>query len=130
MPLTQTPAPGQNLLRHSGDSITFTLTVDHAVGGRAVLRTSLGGAKRRRREIIESMDSDRPALPLDWNDLPMERRPSTDGKLHFAVRMPLIDIGFFRAKCCFFPQGSNVALWPEGPDVCVKVEPAWTCRWR
>ena len=129
MTLTQTPAPGQNLLRHSGDSITFTLTVDHAVGGRAVLRTSLGGAKRRRRELIESMDSDRPALPLDWNDLPMERRPSTDGKLHFAVRMPLIDIGFFRAKCCFFPQGSNVALWPEGPDVCVKVEPAWTCRW-
>lgn len=129
MKLSQFPHPGQALLHHSGDTIAFTLEIDGASGGRAILRTSLGGAKLMRREIIESMDSDRPPLAVDWSDFPMEPIASDNGKMTFSIRVPLIDIGSFRAKCCYFPKGSDVAIWPEGEDVCIKVEPAWTCCW-
>ena len=50
MTILQSPAPGGRFLRHSGDTFSFELRVDGApAGGRAVLRTSLGGAKRKRR---------------------------------------------------------------------------------
>ena len=133
MHLVQSPAPSSSLLRHSGDDIVFELRVEGApaTGGRAVLRTSLGGAKRKRRELIEAMDADRPPLALDWNDVPMEeiKAPGTAGVRRFAVRLPLVDIGSFHAKACFFPEGSDRPFWPEGGDVVVKVAPAWTVCW-
>ena len=133
MHLVQTPAPSSSLLRHSGDDIVFELRVEDApaTGGRAVLRTSLGGAKRKRRELVEAMDADRPPLALDWNDVPMEeiKAPGTAGVRRFAVRLPLVDIGSFHAKACFFPEGSDRPFWPEGGDVLVKVAPAWTVCW-
>ena len=132
MTLTQFPAPGGRFLRHSGDTFSFELRVDGApAGGRAVLRTSLGGAKRKRRETVASFDEDRPALALDWNDVPMEeiKAPGTAGVRRFAVRLPLVDIGSFHAKACFFPEGSDRPFWPEGGDVLVKVAPAWTVCW-
>ena len=134
MHLVQSPAPSSSLLRHSGDDIVFELRVEGAPasGGRAVLRTSLGGAKRKRRELIEAMDADRPPLALDWNDVPMEEvesSPGTAGVRRFAVRLPLVDIGSFHAKACFFPEGSDRPFWPEGGDVLVKVAPAWTVCW-
>ena len=143
MHLVQSPAPSSSLLRHSGDDIVFELRVEGApaTGGRAVLRTSLGGAKRKRRELIEAMDADRPPLALDWNDVPMEEieAPGTadaggSGESpvrlrRFAVRLPLVDIGSFHAKACFFPEGSDRPFWPEGGDVLVKVAPAWTVCW-
>ena len=133
MQLLQSPTPSSSLLRHSGDDIVFELRVDGApaTGGRAVLRTSLGGAKRKRRELIEAMDADRPPLALDWNDVPMEEVGAADagGVRRFAVRLPLVDIGSFHAKACFFPEGSDRPFWPEGGDVLVKVAPAWTVCW-
>ena len=134
MHLVQSPAPSSSLLRHSGDDIVFELRVEGApaTGGRAVLRTSLGGAKRKRRELVEAMDADRPPLALDWNDVPMEEVESsagTAGVRRFAVRLPLVDIGSFHAKACFFPEGSDRPFWPEGGDVLVKVAPAWTVCW-
>ena len=131
MHLVQSPAPSSSLLRHSGDDIVFELRVEGAPasGGRAVLRTSLGGAKRKRRELIEAMDADRPPLALDWNDVPMEEVESSAGVRRFAVRLPLVDIGSFHAKACFFPEGSDRPFWPEGGDVLVKVAPAWTVCW-
>ena len=133
MHLVQSPAPSSSLLRHSGDDIVFELRVEGAPasGGRAVLRTSLGGAKRKRRELVEAMDADRPPLALDWNDVPMEeiKAPGTAGVRRFAVRLPLVDIGSFHAKACFFPEGSDRPFWPEGGDVLVKVAPAWTVCW-
>ena len=131
MHLVQSPAPSSSLLRHSGDDIVFELRVEGAPasGGRAVLRTSLGGAKRKRRELVEAMDADRPPLALDWNDVPMEEVESSAGVRRFAVRLPLVDIGSFHAKACFFPEGSDRPFWPEGGDVLVKVAPAWTVCW-
>ena len=133
MHLVQSPAPSSSLLRHSGDDIVFELRVEGAPasGGRAVLRTSLGGAKRKRRELVEAMDADRPPLALDWNDVPMEEvgRADAAGIRRFAVRLPLVDIGSFHAKACFFPEGSDRPFWPEGGDVLVKVAPAWTVCW-
>ena len=147
MQLLQSPIPSSSLLRHSGDDIVFELRVEGApAGGRAVLRTSLGGARRRRRELIEAMDADRPPLALDWNDVPMEEvgagasagsagaggageSPDRLVVRRFAVRLPLVDIGSFHAKACFFPEGSDRPFWPEGGDVLVKVAPAWTVCW-
>ena len=129
MTLSQTPAPGARFLRHSGDAFSFELRVEGAPdGGRAVLRTSLGGAKRLRRETVASMDEDRPALALDWNDVPM-RLARRDGTAEiWEVRLPLVDIGFFRAKACYFEPGSTRPLWPDGGDVQIKVSPAWTVQ--
>ena len=132
MTITQFPAPGGRFLRHSGDTVSFELRVAGAPdGGRAVLRTSLGGARRWRRETIASMDEDRPPLALDWNDVPMEEvgcAEDAPGVRRFAVRVPLVDIGFFRAKACYFEPGSTRPLWPDGSDVEIKVSPAWTVQ--
>ncbi|MBQ3811753.1 MAG: glycogen debranching protein, partial [Kiritimatiellae bacterium] len=129
MTILQSPAPGGRFLRHSGDTFSFELRVDGApAGGRAVLRTSLGGAKRKRRETVESFDADRPALALDWNDIPM-RLSRRDGAAEvYEVRLPLVDIGFFRAKACYFEPGSTRPAWPDGGDVEIKVSPAWTVQ--
>lgn len=121
--MKQTPAPGSSLLTHSGDSLTFTLDVGPGRRGTAVLRTSLGGARIRRREIIESIDEGRPAMAIEWSDIPMtEVKPG----LH-KVRLPLVQIGSFLAKACFFPEGGARAEWPEGRDVKIKTTSAWTC---
>ena len=135
MTLTQTPLTGSALLRHSGDVALFELRVkDGGSGGHAVLRTQLGGARRRRRETIEAMDEGRPPLPLDWNDVEMrESAPSAQDRAAgirvFSAAIPLVDIGAFRAKACFFPEGGDRPFWPEGGDVLLKVAPAWTVCW-
>ena len=53
MTLQQTPDPDSYLLRWKGDELVVTLTLDAPRKGRAVLRTNLGAASVRRREIIE-----------------------------------------------------------------------------
>ena len=52
----------------------------------------------RRREVVESADQNRPTLALDWSDVPMvEVSPGVH-----EVRMPLVEVGSFLAKACFF----------------------------
>ena len=49
------PAPGERLLRFVGDRVRFTLRAGAArPGWRALLRTNLGRAAARRREIISA----------------------------------------------------------------------------
>lgn len=122
--MKQTPEPGSRILAHCGDTVDFTLYVDGARRGRAVLRTSLGGARIRRREIVEAADQDRPPLAREWRDVPMEE---IEPGVHRA-RMPLCEVGIFRAKSCFFPAEGGRPQWPQGGDVRVKVAPAWTCQ--
>ncbi len=116
------PPPGSNLLTHCGDTLTFTLRMDVARRGTAVLRTSLGGAAVKNREILASAEAGRPALALDWSDIPMTE---VEPGVH-VVRLPLLEVGCFHAKACFFPEGGGRAEWPEGDDVHIKTEPAWT----
>lgn len=122
--MKQTPAPGTRLLTHSGDAVIFTLRLTVSRRGRAVLRTSLGGAAARRREIIESADNSRPVLACEWSDIPMtETEPGV-----YVVRIPVIEVGCFRAKTCFFPEDGGTAEWPHGDDVHIKTSPAWTVQ--
>jgi hypothetical protein len=51
--LNMTPPPGERLLRFVGDRVRFTLRAGaERAGWRALLRTNLGRAAARRREII------------------------------------------------------------------------------
>jgi predicted glycogen debranching enzyme len=122
--MKQIPAPGTCILTHCGDTITFRLFVNkgQATTGNAVLRTSLGGARAYRKEVVAASDQGRPMLAHHWNDIPMKEVAPGE----FAVSMPLADIGTFRAKACFFATNSKKPHWPEGGDVIIKTAPAWT----
>ncbi len=120
--MKQIPAPGTCILTHCGDTITFKLIVPNRHLGRAVLRTSLGGAKAYRKEVIAATDQGRPMLAHHWNDIPMSEVAPGE----FAITIPLADIGTFRAKACYFPANSKKPEWPEGDDVIIKTAPAWT----
>jgi len=124
MTLQQTPAPDSYLLRWKGDDLVVTLTLDAPCKGRAVLRTNLGAASVRRREIIEETEQGIVPLAKAWNDIPMkEVRPGA-----FECTVRLDEVGVFSAKACFFPAGTRTPVWPEGRNFHVKVEPASTRR--
>ena len=120
--MKQIPAPGSCILTHCGDTITFKLIVSNHQSGHAVLRTSLGGAKAYRKEVISAADQGRPMLAHHWSDIPMNKIAPCE----FSITIPLADIGTFRAKTCFFPTNSKKPYWPEGGDVIIKTAPAWT----
>ena len=120
--LQQSPPPGAALLRCRGDILEFALCVPDAPAGRAWLRTNLGRGAVRRREIAAWVERERPILSRDWHDIPM---PAT-APGRFAVRLPLLETGFFEAKACFLPDAARDPLWPAGPNATVKVAPPET----
>jgi starch synthase (maltosyl-transferring) len=122
-PLRQHPEPGQHLVHYRGDRLRFVLHAPHAGKGAAWLRTNLGRGYIQRSEIIALAERNIPPPALDWTDLPMTRQP--DG--HFALTLPLGEVGRFEAKAFFLPAHSDTPLWPNGPNTVVKVEPAETC---
>ena len=124
MTLQQTPAPDSYLLRWKGDELVITLTLDAPHKGRAVLRTNLGAASVRRREIIEETEQGIVPLAKAWNDIPMKE--TSPGTYQCMVRLD--EVGVFSAKACFFPVGTRTPVWPEGRNFHVKVEPAATRR--
>ena len=99
----QEPSTDSYLLRWKGDDLVVTLTLDAPRRGRAALRTNLGAASVRRREIIEETEQGATPLAKAWNDVPMtEIRPGV-----FQCQVPLDEVGIFSAKACFFPEGSE-----------------------
>ena len=60
---------------------------------------------------------------MDWHDLPMERK---DEKT-FAITIGLAEVGHFEGKCFFFPEETSEAVWCEGDNVHINVEPAVYC---
>jgi predicted glycogen debranching enzyme len=100
--------------------MTFTLQVDAPQPGQAFLRTDLGRARIRRREIIEEVEQDRPILHRDWHDVAMLKLD----KGRYELRLPLLEVGTFHVKAFFLPKGGAQPLWPPGENVRVKVEPA------
>ena len=118
----QSPAPGSRLLRWAGDSLTVTLELDATRKGRAVFRTNLGNARVHRREQIAHTESGAPLLERDWHDIPM--RETAPGR--YRLSLPLTEVGVFRGKACFFPDGADAPLWPEGDNLRIKVAPAHT----
>jgi starch synthase (maltosyl-transferring) len=116
----QSPAPDTHLLRFCGERIEFSLRLDSPLRGTAYLRTNLGNAGVRRREIIDAVEKERPRLDTDWHDHPMERISESE----FRLRTTLDEAGIFAAKCFFQPEGEEELLWPTGGNIAIKVEPA------
>lgn len=122
--MEQIPAPESFMLKWKGDSLTVTLKVGPGRKGRASLRTNLGAASVRRREIISETESGVTPLAKAWNDIPMsETSPGV-----WSVTVPLEEVGVFSCKACFFPEGSLSAEWPHGRNFHVKVSPEVTRR--
>jgi len=110
-------------LKWVGDTFHVILKIEQAVKGRAVFRCNLGRARVKRAEIIACTQSGDPVLARDWHDVPMvERSP---GEFHLCA--PLLEVGIFSGKACFFAEGSSIPQWPEGENLTIKVEPAHTC---
>ncbi|MBR4171373.1 MAG: glycogen debranching enzyme N-terminal domain-containing protein [Kiritimatiellae bacterium] len=116
------PAVGSKLLKWAGDELEISLELERVRAGRAVFRTNIGRASIHRREVIAQTDEGTPILARDWHDISMkEVSPGI-----FRVRVPLLEVGIFQGKACFFPEGETSPEWPDGEDIRIKVEPAHT----
>ncbi|TAL18462.1 glycogen debranching protein [bacterium] len=114
--MIQTPSPGAELVRFTGDLLTVTLETQKDKGVEAYLRTTLGRAGVRRREIIDEVEAGVPRLDRDWRDLRMERK----GPGVFSVTFPLLETGVFWAKAFCLPRGGE-PQWPSGGNIRIKV---------
>jgi glycogen debranching enzyme len=117
---TMTPATGERLLRFVGDKICFALRGKNpALPGqfRAMLRTNLGRADARRREIISAHAGRAVTANSSWRDVPMQR--TSDG---WQIELPLAETGYFKAKAYWLDE-KNWQHWPDGSDVGVCVHP-------
>ena len=121
--MTLKPEPGSKLLRYRGDTVTFTLTSTCPLKGIALLRTNLGQGSISRQQIIASVEKNLPGLGRDWFDIPMrEVTPQ-----QFNLRLPLTEIGHFKAKAMFIPEGRQDPIWIPGANITINVESADTC---
>src|SRR5450755_1060820 len=116
-----TPATGERLLRFVGDKIRFFVRDANQLAGKknwsARLRTNLGRAEARRREIIAAHAVGAMPAGASWRDVPMQ--PTADG---WQVELPLAEVGFFKAKAYLLDE-NNGQHWPDGPDVSISVHP-------
>lgn len=120
MNLTQEPQAGAHMVYHRGDVISITLKVSSGGVGTAWLRTNIGHAGTRCREIVEHVERGSPILFHDWHDVEMKQT----GNGQYSITLPLTQVGRFEAKSYFMPSDSSDPLWPSGANVVVKVEPA------
>jgi starch synthase (maltosyl-transferring) len=112
------PSAGERLLRFVGDRVRFTLRAGgERAGGRALLRTNLGRAATRRREIIAAHAGGAPAAGASWRDVPMQK--TADG---WQIELPLAEVGYFKAKAYLLDE-RNWQHWPEGADAGISVHP-------
>lgn len=115
----QEPFPGKRMLIPSGAPLVINLRLSQPAEGAAYLRTNLGSADIRRREIIAAVEENRPRLETDWKDLPMERL----GPQTYRFSTTLHEVGIFEAKS-FFMAENGTLYWPPGENIVIKVEPA------
>ena len=115
-----TPVPGERLVRFVGDHVRFTLR-DTGNGQRGMLRTNLGRAAARRREIIAAHAGEPRQAGISWHDVPMKKKGGT-----WEIDLPLAEVGFFKAKP-YLLDSKGWQQWPEGPDVGICVHPDF-CR--
>ena len=122
--MTQTPPPESFILKWRGDTLFVSLTLDTPRRGHAALRTNIGHADIRRREIIAETEEGTTPLARAWADIPLdETSPGV-----FSATLRLDEVGVFSGKACFFPEGSHVPEWPDGANFHVKVESSETRR--
>jgi len=112
------PKPGERLLRFVGDRVRFTLRAGGVrVRWRALLRTNLGRAAARRREIIAAHAGGAVAAGASWRDVPMERKGDA-----WEIELPLAEPGCFKAKAYLLDE-KNWQHWPNGADAGISVHP-------
>src|SRR5665213_914997 len=115
-----TPAPGERILRFVGDKIIFQMCDGKNPAQknlRAFLRTNLGRAAARRREIISAHAGHAVVANSSWRDVPMQK--TADG---WDIELPLAEAGFFQAKAYLLDE-KNWQHWPDGSDVGISVHP-------
>ncbi len=104
---------------YAGEWITIRLETSGRPG-QALFRTNLGGAARRRAELIAEVEEQRPPSGRDWSDYPMpEVAPGV-----YELALPFTEVGVFAGKCCFRPAAGGPLEWPGGDNFQFKVEPA------
>ncbi|MFZ2656545.1 MAG: hypothetical protein WAX69_16550, partial [Victivallales bacterium] len=121
--LIQNPPSGKHSLYFRGDIATFELKIENPVKGKAFIRTNLGNAFIRRKEIVESVETKRQRSGQDWHDVPM----SKFGEDAYTVKIALLEVGHFEAKMFFLPEVSDEPVWSEGNNIHINVEPAEFC---
>lgn len=122
--MNQTPHTGSYILKWQDDTLEIKLSTDPAVEGRAALRTNIGNASIRRREIIDQTENGTTPLAKAWHDIPMEKvSPGL-----YSVKLRLEEVGVFSAKAFFEPSRGSEIQWPEGENMHVKVAPRRTRR--
>lgn len=118
----QSPAPGERLLRFVGDKIHFSIRAEKKFAASknwsARLRTNLGRAAARRREIISAHAGRAVVANSSWRDVPMQ--PAADGG--WEIELPLAEVGYFKAKAYLLDE-KNGQHWPDGSDVGISVHP-------
>jgi starch synthase (maltosyl-transferring) len=115
-----TPATGERLLRFVGDKIVFQIRAGKNAATKnwsARLRTNLGRAAARRREIITAHAGGAVVANSSWRDVPMQK--TADG---WAIELPLAEVGYFKAKAYLLDE-KNWQHWPGGSDVGISVHP-------
>ncbi|MBF0224470.1 MAG: glycogen debranching enzyme N-terminal domain-containing protein [Desulfobacterales bacterium] len=129
--IIQEPSAGLRLIRFRGDLITFKLLLRKKTEGQAWLRTNLGHASIIRREIIREVLYEESILGREWFDIPMDPvdvPPNYKNfKACYEVILPLCEVGHFEGKCYFIEEGDVSPIWPEGSNIAINVEPAYTC---
>lgn len=121
--LRQLPLPGNHIAAFRGDVLTFSLSLEVPLQGKAWIRTNIGHVGVCRKEIIDRMERGIPSLGRDWFDIPMRR---VHERL-FQISLGLTEIGHAQAKCFFLEDGRSDPEWPEGPNTVINVGSAHTC---
>ncbi|MBO4303346.1 MAG: glycogen debranching enzyme N-terminal domain-containing protein [Lentisphaeria bacterium] len=120
--LIQTPSPASHLLCYCGDILEFRLESDSLLKGTFFLRTNLGNFSTMLRERIRKIEEEKDPDGCDWTNIEMEKLDEYTGK----IRILLDEPGHFEAKC-FFLTEEGQAVWAEGNNVHINVEPSVTC---
>ncbi len=117
--MKQSMMPDRSLF-YAGDIVTFRLELKNAPAGEGRLRTDLERACVLRQEAVSCTEAGRMSEGAAWHDIPM---PSVSRGV-FEVKLPLLEVGVFQAKCCFVPADGGRILWPDGENFRIKVESA------
>jgi glycogen debranching enzyme len=114
-----TPGSGERLLRFVGDKIRFEIKNGNSKNEnlRAFLRTNLGRAAARRREIISAQAGGATFAGESWRDLPMQKNGDV-----WEVEIPLAEVGYFKAKA-YLRDEKSWQHWPDGADIGISVHP-------
>ena len=84
--ISQVPEPGTSVILHQGDVVTFTVSAVHPVAGTSAwLRTNLGRAAIRRREILAHAEAGEAILGRDWHDIAMRETSSGQWVIKLSV---------------------------------------------